>query len=275
VESARRRSAAEAAAADAERRLAALRLRAESDGARYRHDRDAFEAALIAAALADRRGDREAVRAGLFARALAPDLNRRMHASADALDEAVQSSLSRDAAEAERRARRFAAEARNLRELAQRVAAGRRRGNGSGSGADIVPAAWLAPAAGRISREFGERVAEGPAAQGVALRTRAGAQVVAPANGEVAYAGLFRSYGEVLILDLDGGYALVLAGLGATRVRAGERVQAGQPIGEMSVSDTAAPELYVEVRRDGRPINPARWLGSRGVAAEHVAGGPG
>jgi septal ring factor EnvC (AmiA/AmiB activator) len=87
--------------------------------------------------------------------------------------------------------------------------------------------------------------------------------VVSPASGEVAYAGLFRSYGQVLILNLDGGYALVLTGMETVRARVGEAVLAGQPVGEMSASDTPAPELYVEVRRQGRPINPARWLSAR------------
>jgi septal ring factor EnvC (AmiA/AmiB activator) len=98
--------------------------------------------------------------------------------------------------------------------------------------------------------------------------TRPAGQVVAPAAGEVAYAGLFRSYGQVLILNLDGGYALVLAGLDAVSVQVGESVRAGQPVGEMSASATPAPELYVEVRRGGQPVDPGRWLSARGLAAE-------
>jgi septal ring factor EnvC (AmiA/AmiB activator) len=299
VEAGRRRGEAEAAVADAEQRLVALRLRAASDGARYRRDRESLEAAIMTAAFAQRRVDPEAARAGVFARAAAPALAARVHAGANALEEArrldaaiaeeqeiltaaqaaidaeradvvtllaqrraVQASLASDAAAAERRARRFAAEARNLRELAQRVQAARPRGRAT-PGGDILPTAWLAPAQGRVSRGFGEVVGGAPATQGVTLTTRASAQVVSPASGEVAYAGLFRSYGQVLILNLDGGYALVLTGLGTVRARVGETVLAGQPVGEMSASDTPAPELYVEVRRQGRPINPARWLSAR------------
>jgi murein hydrolase activator len=70
-----------------------------------------------------------------------------------------------------------------------------------------------------------------------------------------------------LILNLDGGYALVLTGMSNVRVRAGDTVQRRQPIGEMPISDMTAPELYVEVRRDGRPIDPGRWLSARGLAA--------
>jgi septal ring factor EnvC (AmiA/AmiB activator) len=84
----------------------------------------------------------------------------------------------------------------------------------------------------------------------------------------VAYADVFRGYGRVLILNLDGGYAVVLAGLETMNVRAGERVRAGQAIGAMPISDTPAPELYVEVRRQGRPVSPAQWLSARGLTAD-------
>ena len=99
-------------------------------------------------------------------------------------------------------------------------------------------------------------------------RVRASAQVVSPASGEVAYAGVFRSYGQVLILNLDGGYAVVLTGLQTISARVGERVRAGQPVGEMSANASPAPELYVEVRRDGQPVDPGRWLNARGLAAD-------
>jgi septal ring factor EnvC (AmiA/AmiB activator) len=136
------------------------------------------------------------------------------------------------------------------------------------TGPSAVPAAWLAPAEGRIARGFGAREGGGPTLQGAVVRTRAGAQVVSPAAGEVAYAGEFRSYGQVLILNLDGGYAVVLTGLEAVRVRVGEAVRAGQPVGEMSAAATPAPELYVEVRRGGQPVDPGRWLSARGLPAD-------
>lgn len=311
VEAGRRRAEAEAAATAAEERLAALRLRINADSARRADARDAFERALIAAAFAERRADARAVRAGIFARAAAPALAGAERNSARALDDArrleaeiaeeqgvladaqlaidteraeivtllarrraAMAQLANDAAAADRRARALAAEARTLRELAARVTPPPpARGPGSAGGnSAVIPAAWLAPAEGRIARGFGVRVGEAPATQGVAVRTRFGAQVVAPASGEVAYAGLFRSYGQVLILNLDGGYVLVLTGLETIRARVGESVRAGQPIGEMPASDTPAPELYVEVRREGRPIDPGRWLNARGILAENGAG---
>jgi septal ring factor EnvC (AmiA/AmiB activator) len=303
VETGRRRSETESAAAAAEQRLQALRAQIDTDARVGRHARNAFESALIAAAFAERRAERPAVRAGIFARAAAPALGaeqqRRARALADgrrleaaiaeeqsvladaqsAIDSergelvtllaqrrAVQTTLVRNAAAAERRARTLAAEARTLRELAQRVQpVSARRGS---SGPSVIPAAWLAPAEGRIVRAFGTREGGGPASQGAVLHTRAGAQVISPTAGEVAYAGVFRSYGNVLILNLDGGYALVLTGLETIRARVGDTVRAGQAVGQMAASDTTAPELYVEVRREGQPVDPGRWLNARGLTAE-------
>lgn len=302
VASGQRRAEAEAAATAAEERLTQLQQQLQiltTERSRAMHS---LESALIAAAFAQRRVDTRAVRAGIFARAASTEFSAAHRRTSTALQEtqrleaavteerqvladaqaaidaeraelvtlaarrrAAQTQLARDATAAERRARTLAQEARNLRELAQRAAATPRR---PGAGSGVVPAAWLAPAQGSIARAYGAREGQGPAAQGVTLQTRSSAQVVAPAGGEVAYAGLFRSYGNVLILNLDGGYALVLTGLETITVQAGETVRAGQPIGEMPSSDTAAPELYVEVRREGRTIDPGRWLAARGLAAD-------
>lgn len=304
VQAGQRRSEAEAAATAAETRLTELHGQMAAETVRRQQARDAFETALIAAAFAQRRVELRAVRSGVLAAAAAPSFVLSEHASARSLAEAhqvelqivaeqgaltaalaaiegertqvaalldrrraAQTRLIADASAADRRVRQLAAEARNLRELAQRVQPARRGGGQQGAAA-IVPAAWLAPAAGRVTRSFGDRDGQGPASQGAVLQTRPRAQVVAPAAGQVAYAGVFRSYGNVLILNLDGGYALVLTGMETIGARVGESVRAGQPVGEMPASDTAAPELYVEVRRDGRPIDPGRWLTSRGQTAE-------
>ena len=306
IEAGRHRAEAEAAATDAEARLTVLRQRAEADGARYQQDRSSFESALIAAALAQRRFEPNLIQIGMLAAAAAPLFARRIHYTSEALEDirrrdaeiaeeqrnlvaaqaaidaeradvigllaqrrALQTTLIQDASAAETRARRLASEARSLRELAQRVQT--RPRVAAPSAPTVIPAAWLAPAEGRVARGFGAQTAGGPPSQGVALRTRANAQVIAPASATVAYAGPFRGYGHVLILNRDDGYAIVLAGLGTVRARVGETVIAGQPIGEMSNSDTQAPELYVEVRRNGQPVDPARWLAGRGLATGRAA----
>lgn len=307
VASAARRAEAEAAATAAEQRLETLRIELAAQTQAQRRARLALESAVMAAALARRRAEPDAVRAGVVARAAAPSFAaahrraalavagaRRLESAiaeeqsilADAQNaidaeraelalilhqrRAALTSLTREAAAAEARVRRLAAEARSLRELAARVQpAASRAPSGPAGGGGAVPAAWLAPAEGQIARGFGSRQeTRGAASQGAFIRTRAGAQVVAPAAGEVTFAGPFRSYGQVLILNMDGGYAVVLTGLDAVGVRVGETVRAGQPIGEMAAADTPAPELYVEVRRGGQPIDPGRWLSARGLAAE-------
>ncbi len=314
AESARRRAEAEAAAAAAELRLVELQSQIDSETLRQRRARDAFEAALMTAAFAERRAEPRVVRAGIFAAAAAPSLRREerrsvnaaaiaRHAEAQVAEErivlaeaqvaidaeraelaalmtrrrAAQAQLANDAVAAERRARTFAAEARTLRDLAQRVQQASTRRTSPAPGPSVIPAAWGVPAQGRVVRAYGARDGQGPAAQGVTLSTRAGAQVLAPAAAEVAYADAFRGYGNVLILNLDGGYVLVLTGLETIRARVGETVRAGQPVGDMPASgattDIAAPELYVEVRRNGEPVDPGRWLSGRQTAGRGVQAG--
>lgn len=310
VASGQRRAEAEAAATAAEERLKMLRMQMDTDAAARQNARQALESALITAAFAERRGNLDAMRAGVFARAAAPSFNTAQRQRAQALEtgrqleaavleeqtiiaeaqaaidaeraelvsltqrrRVAEAQLTRDAATAERRARTLAQEARNLRDLAQRAAATSTRRPATGGGSSIIPTAWTAPAEGRLVRAYGVRENGAPPTQGATVRTRAGAQVIAPAAGEVAYAGLFRSYGQVLILNLDGGYAVVLTGMAAIGVRVGDTVRAGQPVGEMPQSDMTAPDLYVEVRREGRPIDPGRWLSARGVVAGGVRAG--
>lgn len=307
VEATRRREETEAAAGAARERLVSVQDQVAAEAGAQTRARSAFESSVIAAAFAQRRVEPRAVRAGIVARALGPayqaEERRRSQALALArADEAAitteqsvladaqaaiahergdivnmlaqrrsaETRLARDATAAERRVRQLAAEARSLRELAQRVqrTARRQQGSPAPSGPNVIPAAWMAPAQGQITRNYGARAANGAAAQGVTVRTISGAQVVSPASGEVAYAGSFRSYGNVLILNLDGGYALVLTGLDTINVRVGETVRAGQTVGQMTATAASAPELYVEVRRGDQPVDPGRWLSARGLTAE-------
>lgn len=303
----RRREEAASAAQAAEQRLGAVAAEIEVEAARDARARQAFENMVIAAAFSARRVELTAVRNNVFARAAAPELiaesrrSRRAQEEATTLSAALfeerailadaqtaigdeqaeltrllsqsrssQMRLAREASAAERRVRVLAAEATSLRELTRRLQ--RASTTARRPGPSAIPAGWTAPVqGGSVVRGFGAQSGGAPAAQGVSLRTRAGASITAPAAARVAYAGVFRSYGQVLILDLDGGYALVLTGLGAVGVRVGEAVTAGQTIGQMPGSDTPAPELYVEVRRNGQPIDPGRWLGARGLAAEASA----
>ncbi|MEL6474997.1 MAG: peptidoglycan DD-metalloendopeptidase family protein [Pseudomonadota bacterium] len=116
------------------------------------------------------------------------------------------------------------------------------------------------PAAGLVSRGFGDRMPTGSKAEGLYIVTRREAQVVAPADGRIEYAGAFRSYGEMLILRTSDGYHIVLSGLSEIYGSIGQTVVSGEPVGLMSNRSDPPPELYVELRKDGRPMNPADWM---------------
>jgi septal ring factor EnvC (AmiA/AmiB activator) len=84
--------------------------------------------------------------------------------------------------------------------------------------------------------------------------------VVAPYDGRVRYAGTFRRYGQILIIEHGERYHTILAGLDRIDAVAGQWVLAGEPVGVMSRGESSGPVLYLELRRSGQPINPLPWL---------------
>ncbi|MDX8462146.1 murein hydrolase activator EnvC family protein [Mesorhizobium humile] len=129
------------------------------------------------------------------------------------------------------------------------------------------------PVIGKIKRRFGTDDGSGAAMQGDMVATQSGAIVTAPADGNVLYAGPFRSYGQLLILNAGDGYHVVLAGMSRISVATGQSVLAGEPIGAMgearvastsaSRNENSTSELYVEFRKDGKPVDPAPWWADR------------
>lgn len=126
------------------------------------------------------------------------------------------------------------------------------------------------PASGRRIREYGEPDGFGGQAKGISIATRKLAQVTAPSDGKVEFAGNFRSYGELLILDVGEGYHVLMAGLGEISVQPGQFIRAGEPVGLMGDKparatligdqlESAKPILYVEFRRNGGSIDPTPW----------------
>jgi septal ring factor EnvC (AmiA/AmiB activator) len=131
------------------------------------------------------------------------------------------------------------------------------------------------PAQGRRVKRFGDADASGGTVKGISLQTRPEARITAPADGWVVYAGEFRSYGQLLIINAGGGYHVLLAGMSRIDVSLGQFVLAGEPIAVMgnsaapSQGDDRRPVLYVEFRKDGRPIDPDPWWAE---ASEKVQG---
>ena len=124
------------------------------------------------------------------------------------------------------------------------------------------------PVNGVKIRDFGAPDSAGSAERGLSIATRAGAQVTAPADTWVVYAGPFRSYGQLLILNAGGGYHLLLAGMERISVDLGQFVLAGEPVAVMGngshiaailATGSSQPVLYVEFRKDGTPIDPGPW----------------
>ncbi|MGI9479292.1 MAG: murein hydrolase activator EnvC family protein [Hyphomicrobiaceae bacterium] len=120
------------------------------------------------------------------------------------------------------------------------------------------------PAAGSIETHFGEPVKFGGRSKGIKIKTRHGAQITSPADGWVVYAGKFRTYGQIVIIKTGKGYHVLLAGLSRIDVQSGQFVLAAEPVGTMKSAPGArsganSPRLYVEFRKDGRPINPRPW----------------
>lgn len=120
------------------------------------------------------------------------------------------------------------------------------------------------PATGQLIQSFGDDLPTGRKAEGITLRTRASAQVVAPSDAVIEYAGPFRSFGKMLILRTGDGYHIVLYGLSDVYTTLGQSVLAGEPIGRMTARTDVSPDLHMELRRDGTPEDPQKWM-SRGA----------
>ena len=116
------------------------------------------------------------------------------------------------------------------------------------------------PVRGRLVIQFGERNQFGTHNRGLSVSTRSQAQVVAPFDGRILFAGPFRSYGQLLIISHGEGYHSLIAGMSRIDGAVGQWLLAGEPIGRMGKNDGTAPVLYVELRRNGVPINPLPWL---------------
>lgn len=123
-----------------------------------------------------------------------------------------------------------------------------------GLGSRTSQPAYRLPVVGRVVTGFGEASADGVRSRGLTIAARGGAQALAPAQGRISYAGSFRSYGRIVIVDHGGGWTSLITGLLTVSVRAGDRVEQGSPIGRVGPN---APRIGIELRRAGQPIDVA------------------
>ncbi len=119
------------------------------------------------------------------------------------------------------------------------------------------PRDFQLPVQGRTLVGFGARRESGLASTGLTLAPAAGAQVVAPARGRVAFAGPYRGFGRIVILEHAGGWTSLVTGLDRVDVAVGDSVIGGSPLGR--ASGGAAP-VTIELRQDGTPVNPLQYL---------------
>lgn len=116
------------------------------------------------------------------------------------------------------------------------------------------------PAAGAVAPRFGSEEKLGEFSKGMMIAARSGAQAVAPFDGQIVFAGPFRGYGRILIIEHRDGYHSLIVGLARIDASVKQWVLAGEPVGIVGEHESQGAQLYVEIRHNGRPIDPAHWF---------------
>ena len=112
---------------------------------------------------------------------------------------------------------------------------------------------YILPLAGAIVTGFGEASSGGGLrSRGVTIAARGGAQVVAPAAGRIAFAGRYKGFGQIAIIEHDGGWTTLITDLAAVAPAVGDRVVQGAPLG---VAGPGQPRVTIELRKDGQPVD--------------------
>jgi len=113
---------------------------------------------------------------------------------------------------------------------------------------------------GRLLNGFGAILENGLGSQGLFIDVRPGADVICLRDGKIVFSGIFRTYGQLLIIQHGQGYHSMLSGFTRTYGEIGDFIMAGEPVGLMGGAASKDSVLYVEVRRQGTPMNPIGWL---------------
>lgn len=123
------------------------------------------------------------------------------------------------------------------------------------------------PASGPVVMRYGQKEKLGGKHKGISIKTRDSAQIVATYDGQIAFAGPFRGYKHLLIIDHGEGYHTLLTGMERIDVAVGQWLLSGEPVGVMSQKASRGANLYFELRKNGAPINPLPWIGRRNAKA--------
>ncbi len=181
----------------------------------------------------------------------------------------LQTAFASESSRAKAKAENLAKQAGDLKELlakleaeSKRRAAETPKRTGTPTGAFMAAKGRIPyPVKGVVVKKFGDPTEAGVTAKGITIRTRANAQVISPYDGTVLFAGAFRGYGRLVIIEHGDGYHTLLAGIGRLDTSVGQSLLAGEPVGIMVAQ--SQPTLYIELRKNGQPINPAGWLSGR------------
>ncbi|MBC8267382.1 MAG: peptidoglycan DD-metalloendopeptidase family protein [Rhodospirillaceae bacterium] len=193
----------------------------------------------------------------------------------------LKKSTDSKALQAEERIRALVKKSKNLQDLMARLKADkskRKKGDTESAAKTSVPtkkstASLISkargtlpyPVIGHLVGRYGQAMETGLTRKGITIETGAGAQVVVPHEGTVVFAGPFKGYGRLLIIEHGEGYHSLLAGLDRIDNVIGQLVLSGEPAGIMGGLENGPPVLYVELRRNGQPINPVPWLAARKI----------
>ena len=200
---------------------------------------------------------RDAVRAAILVKAITPGLQARAQGFAENATEVMrQRRLAAAQSEALFERDSLMADSQPEPDAATGIGMGR-----DGSEVLTPPARLIVPVKGAVIGRFGAEIAGGGRSNGLTFRSDKGERALSPAAGLVQYVGPVKGWDVIVILRLAGGYHLVLAGLERTSVQVGQSVTEGQPLGWATGGRQSGAGLYLEVREQGSPVDPSRWLG--------------
>ncbi|MBP5352133.1 MAG: peptidoglycan DD-metalloendopeptidase family protein [Alphaproteobacteria bacterium] len=114
------------------------------------------------------------------------------------------------------------------------------------------------PARGYTITKFHDELSKGVVSNGIDIKTVSKAQVIAPYDGTVMFAGPFKNFDNLVIIDHGDGYTSLLSGLAKTDTEVGQTLLAGEPVGIMPSGNNV--KLHMEIRKNNHPLDPDAWM---------------